>query len=122
MANVVIPEAVKTKLGAVLEPLSKVEARIKEMVDKLPQVSQLKPDQFKKYLDELLKRVKEAQANVEKAFAEGIQWTLSFLNLPSKAEIDALKNKVAKIEKDLASLKGAKKGGAKRVKKAEAVQ
>lgn len=114
MAKVAIPEAVKTKVNAILEPLSKVEAKLKEMVDKLPQISQLKPDQFKKYLDELLKRVKEAQANVEKAFSEGIQWTLSFLNLPSKADIEELKNKVAKIEKDLASLKAAKKGATKK--------
>jgi len=116
----VIPDAVKERLGAVMEPLSKVEARIKELTDKLPQFSQVKTDQLRKYLDDILKRVKEARANVEKAFYDGIQRTFSLLNLPSKSEIDELKNKVAKIEKDVASLKGAKRRGrAAKVEKVE---
>jgi len=110
----VIPDAVMERLQNVLEPLSKLEGRIKELRDKVPQLPELKPTQLRSYLNDLLKRVREAQGNVEKAFAEGVQWTLSFLNLPSKEDVDALKKKVAKLEKDVKSIKAKKKAAPKK--------
>jgi len=114
----VIPEALLDRLQTVLEPLSKLEGRITELKDKVLQLPELKPSQLRNYFNDLLKRVREAQSNVEKAFAEGVQWTLSMLNLPSKDEVEELKEKVAKLEKEVKRLKTkkapAKKGGKKK--------
>ena len=107
-----VPDFLKDTLQSAMEPLGKVEARVKETLEKLTNGG-LNQGEIKKVFDEILKRVRDARAEVEKGVSQGIQKTLTVLNLPTRDEIKRLEAKINKLAKDVDTLKGAK-GGAKR--------
>jgi len=113
--KVKIPESVKEKVRAAVEPLNKLEERVREAMKKATGggVSQ---QELKKLMDEALQWIKGARKDVEKAFNDGVSWTFSALNLPSRDDVAALDKKVNKLAKDLSALEK-QVGGKKTVKK-----
>jgi polyhydroxyalkanoate synthesis regulator phasin len=109
-----VPDFFKDTLQSAMEPLGKVEARVKETVEKLTNGG-LNQGEIKKVFDEILRRVRDARTEVEKGLTTGVQRTLAALNLPSRDEIRKLEAKVNKLSKDVDALKGAK--GPKTAKK-----
>ena len=93
---------IKETIQPALEPLSKVEAKVREAIGNIGEMNQ---KEVKKVFDEVLKRVNNARAEVEKAFSEGIQKALGMLNLPSREDLEKIDKKVNKLAKDLQSLK-----------------
>ena len=103
-----VPDFLKDTLQSAMEPLGKVEARVKETIDKLTNGG-LNQGEIRKVFDEILKRIRDARAEVEKGVGVGIQKTLTVLNLPTRDDLARIEAKVAKLAKDVDSLKGAKR-------------
>ncbi|HON09873.1 MAG TPA: phasin family protein [Chitinispirillaceae bacterium] len=53
----------------------------------------------KKFIDELIKRTDEARSSLEKLVNEKIESTLKKLNIPSRTELEDIKCRLSKLEK-----------------------
>ena len=111
-----VPEFLKDPLQSALEPLGKVEARAKELLDKIRNDAPVNQADFKKAISDILKRVKDARTEVEKSFNEGVQKTLSLLNLPTREDLKKIEAKVNRLAKEVSALKP-KKAAKKKTKK-----
>jgi polyhydroxyalkanoate synthesis regulator phasin len=123
--KVKIPDSVKEKVKAAIEPLNKLEERVRETMKKAGSGKNVPPQELKKIMGDALKWIKGARTDVEKAVNEGVTWTISALNLPSRDDLVSIEKKVNRLAKDLGALekqvggkKPAKKPAKKVVKKA----
>lgn len=53
----------------------------------------------KRFIDELMKRTDEARSSLEKLVNEKIESALKKLNIPSRAELEDIKCRLSKLEK-----------------------
>jgi polyhydroxyalkanoate synthesis regulator phasin len=55
----------------------------------------------RKFVDELVKKSVEAKNSLEKTIADKIQATLHAMNLPTRSDVNELKNRIAELEAQL---------------------
>jgi len=115
-----IPDFIKERSKKVMDQMGKVEDSLEKARDRMNKnVDKIDTKEVKKVYDDVLKRVRTARGEMEKAFNTGMDKTLAALNLPSKAEVDKIKKDLAKLNKAVNELKKkpAKKAAKKTAKK-----
>lgn len=101
-----VTEFFKNGVQSVMEPMSRVEKDLKDLLNKL--ASQKIPrEEIKMKLVELLAKVGDARKDIERSMEEGIGKAFSALNIPTRAEVDALAKQVNKLNSEIRKLASA---------------
>ena len=102
-----IPDYIKDRAKAAMEPLNKVEERLTEALGSINAGKLTSPDEMKKVFKDALKRVKDGRGELEKAFGEGVTMALSILNIPTRDDVEKIETKLAKLDKELDAISSA---------------
>lgn len=111
-----MPAFIKEGAKAAIEPLNKLEDRVRDTLKKVTEQKEIPPAEVKKLLNEALKWIKGTRSEIEKSFSDGMSKTLSVLNLPSRNDLVKIDKRVGKLAKDLKSLQ-TKMGAGSKAKK-----
>ncbi|MEL1135504.1 phasin family protein [Desulfitobacterium sp. THU1] len=74
--------------------------QIEKTIDELVKKGELSANESKELVNELIEKGKEQQSEVNTKLKEQVQQILSELNLPSKADIERLENRLTQLEKE----------------------
>jgi polyhydroxyalkanoate synthesis regulator phasin len=99
-----VPAFIKDGAKAAMEPLNRLEDKVRDAIKKLSDDSSLPPAEVKKLLSEALNWIKGARADFEKSFSDGVVKTLSLLNLPSREDLLSIDGRVNKLSKDVKAI------------------
>ena len=72
--------------------------RAEEIGKRLAQEAKMSEGEGRQFVDELIKKSDEARASMEKMINERVEGTLKKLNIPSRTELNALENRIRKLE------------------------
>ena len=75
--------------------------KIEEVGKKILQDAHVNETEGRKFVDELVKKSVEAKSSLEKTVAEKIQAALHAMNLPTRNDVNELKNRIAELEAQL---------------------
>jgi polyhydroxyalkanoate synthesis regulator phasin len=75
--------------------------KIEEVGKKIAQDAKVNEAEGRKFVDELVKKSMEAKDSLEKTVAEKIQSAVHAMNLPTRKDIEELKNRIAELEANL---------------------
>ncbi|AGY60428.1 phasin family protein [Gloeobacter kilaueensis] len=78
--------------------------RIQQAVDEWVGEGRLRQEDAKEFLDDLLIRLREEQGNLEEQFRRQIKTVLKEYDVPNQSEIEALKNRLDRLEYQLRQL------------------
>ncbi|AGA69685.1 hypothetical protein Desdi_2255 [Desulfitobacterium dichloroeliminans LMG P-21439] len=74
--------------------------QIEKTMDELVKKGELSANESKDLVDELIKKGEEQQSEINTKLKEQVQQILNELNLPNKADIERLENRIAQLEKE----------------------
>ncbi len=101
-----IPDSVKDAFKKAMEPLGKAEKAIETAGENLiKRAEKYDADEMRRIFDDLLVKYRSARTDVENALSSGLNKTLQTLNVPTRDELDVIRHDVARLSKDLRSLK-----------------
>jgi polyhydroxyalkanoate synthesis regulator phasin len=116
-----IPDFVKDGWKRAVEPLGKIDEAIEAARDAVAKnVERIDGAQLRSVFDDLLGKVRTARVEAEERLAAGMTRTLHAINVPTRKEFEVIKKDLAKLAKDVKSIKGpapAKKAAKKPTKK-----
>lgn len=113
-----IPDFVKEASKNVMDQLGKAEKALENAGDTLlKRAEKYDADEVRRIFDDVLARVRTARGEVERAFSAGVSKTLQALNVPSRGEVEKIKKDLAKLAKDIQSLKAVKAPAKKAARK-----
>jgi polyhydroxyalkanoate synthesis regulator phasin len=72
--------------------------KIEEVGKKIAQDAKVNEAEGRKFVDELVKKSMEAKDSLEKTVADKIQTAVHAMNLPTRKDVDELKNRIAELE------------------------
>jgi polyhydroxyalkanoate synthesis regulator phasin len=72
--------------------------KIEEVGKKIAQDAKVNEAEGRKFVDELVKKSMEAKDSLEKTVGEKIQTAVHAMNLPTRKDIEELKNRIAELE------------------------
>lgn len=72
--------------------------KIEEVGKKILQDSHVNEIEGRKFVEELIKKSAEAKNSLEKTVADKIQAALHAMNLPTRNDVNELKDKIARLE------------------------
>jgi polyhydroxyalkanoate synthesis regulator phasin len=75
--------------------------KIEEVGKKILQDAHVNETEGRKFVDDLVKKSAEAKSSLEKTVAEKIQAALHSMNLPTRKDVEELKNRIAELEEQL---------------------
>jgi polyhydroxyalkanoate synthesis regulator phasin len=75
--------------------------KIEEVGKKILQDAHVNETEGRKFVDELVKKSVEAKSSLEKTVTEKIQAALHAMNLPTRNDVNELKNRIAELEAQL---------------------
>ena len=75
--------------------------KIEELGKNISNEANLKEEDGRKFIDELLKKSKDARAAMEKAVSEKVDLVVKKLDMPSRKDFDDLKRRVANLEENI---------------------
>ena len=91
-------ELIKKTLLAGVGLAYMTKEKAEEAAKKIVSEAKIAEGEGKKFVDEMIKKSEEARAGIEKAVNSGVQAALSKLDLPSKAEIKKLEDRIKALE------------------------
>jgi len=80
--------------------------KIEEVGKKILQDAHVNETEGRKFVDELVKKSVEAKSSLEKTIADKIQAALHAMNLPTRSDVNELKNRIAELEAQLKKVAG----------------
>ncbi len=83
---------------------SLVAEKIKEVSDQWVQDGKLNPDQAKHFVDDLMQQMKSEQGNFETQVQRQIRNVLQDLGVPRQAEMDELRGRLDRLERQIRDL------------------
>ncbi len=106
-AKELIPSFIMDGVKSISEPLGKAEKAIEKAREKLIARAGKKIDtkDVKKVFEDVKKQIQKARGEAENLVSDSFGRTMQVLNLPTRDEVDAIKADIAKLSKDLNSLK-----------------
>ena len=75
--------------------------KIEEVGKKILQDAHVNETEGRKFVGELVKKSMEAKSSLEKTVTEKIQAALHAMNLPTRNDVNELKNRIAELEAQL---------------------
>jgi polyhydroxyalkanoate synthesis regulator phasin len=75
--------------------------KIEDVGKKILQDAHVNETEGRKFVDELVKKSVEAKSSLEKTVTEKIQSALHAMNLPTRNDVNELKNRIAELETQL---------------------
>jgi polyhydroxyalkanoate synthesis regulator phasin len=75
--------------------------KIEEVGKKILQDAHVTETEGRKFVDELVKKSVEAKSSLEKTIADKIQAALHAMSLPTRNDVNELKNRIAELEAQL---------------------
>ncbi len=75
--------------------------KIEEVGKKIAQDAKVSEAEARKFVDELIGKSVEAKESLEKNVSEKVRAALHAMNVPTRKDIDELKNKIAELETQL---------------------
>ena len=72
--------------------------KVEEIGKRLAQEAKMSEGEGRQFVDELMKKSDEARASMEKMINERVEGALKKLNIPSRTELNALENRIRKLE------------------------
>lgn len=100
-----LPDFMKEIWTGTIDVISKTEQDVKDFINKMVERGKLTPEEGKKIISDLLSKVSENRAKIEKRAGESIEKTLHLINLPSKNEVEKLSKKVTSLTRRVNKLK-----------------
>ena len=89
-----------TTLGAGLLVFEAAQNMVKDLVDR----GKIAPEEGRKYLDELSKRVEEERDDLRRRFVDGVQSQAKSLDLPTREDFERMNLALEELEKRVAML------------------
>ncbi|WP_059103653.1 phasin family protein [Shouchella shacheensis] len=84
-------------VGAAAASKEQIERTVNELVQK----GEVKRSESNQLVDDLMQRGKEAQADLEDLVQTRVKQFLTSMDVPTKEEVDALKARIARLERSL---------------------
>jgi polyhydroxyalkanoate synthesis regulator phasin len=72
--------------------------KAEEMAKKIVKDAKIAEDEGKKFIDELVKKSEEAKKGIEKLVNNAVNTSLSSLDLPTREEVNKLKERIRELE------------------------
>jgi polyhydroxyalkanoate synthesis regulator phasin len=89
------------------------EDEVKKLLERLSEVVELKPDDLQRYGKELSERLRSQRKELERSVEDGIRKALGHLKIPSREEVDALRQKLDEVAARIDRLGSRKPTGGK---------
>jgi poly(hydroxyalkanoate) granule-associated protein len=98
-------EMLRRVLLATIGAAAIAQEEIEALVDRLVERGEIAEKDAKKLLHEVMEKRKNKTTKVEEDITKNIEGALNRMNIPSKADIDALSQKIAALSKKIDELK-----------------
>lgn len=83
---------------------SLVAEKLREVSDELVKDGKLHPDQAKEFVDNLMQQLRSEQGNVEEQMQRQMRNMLQDLGVPRQAEMDELRGRIDRLERQVRDL------------------
>ena len=75
--------------------------KIEEVGKKIAHEANVSEAEARKFVDELIRKSLDAKGSLEKTISEKVQTAVHAMNLPTRKDVNELKNKIAELEAQL---------------------